>query len=88
MEIQDYRKKLIEYQLLFPSSASILKTMEEMLGEMDKLVKDCNNAYQVIGAMDFNEDISEATVIRMLDNLYAASSGSERPHEEVFPKPF
>ena len=59
-------------------------TPHEARLEIDRLRRDCAEAYQVIGCLAgdfFNDD----AVIRAMDNLFAAANGDPRPHEDLLP---
>ena len=57
--------------------------------EVDRLLRDCSEAYQVIGAGMFMEPCkyTQEDVERALDNLIAAVNGDERPHDDLLPWP-
>ena len=57
--------------------------------EVERLRRDCAEAYQVIGA-GLMEPVSPHTqddVERALDNLIAAANGDPRPHDDLLPWP-
>jgi antitoxin component HigA of HigAB toxin-antitoxin module len=56
--------------------------------DIDRLVRDCAEAYQVVGAISADLEIDEhPDIVRALDNLSAASEGRPRPHEDLLPFP-
>lgn len=60
--------------------------------EIDRLRRDCAEAYQVMGAVLLNQvyepvRYTEEDAVRALDNLWAAASGTPRPHEDLLPWP-
>ena len=60
----------------------------EAADEIDRLRRDCAEAYQVIGALAdaaglFDSD--SKNVCMVLDNLMAAAQGEPRPHNDPLP---
>lgn len=61
--------------------------------EVDRLRRDCAEAYQVVGVLAaawMDEDdtgIAQEDFERALDNLSAAGCGEERPHDDLLPWP-
>jgi len=57
--------------------------------EIERLQRDCGEAYQVVGAALLGEPrpYTQADVARVLDNLGAAASGRPRPHDDLLPWP-
>lgn len=60
--------------------------------EIDRLRRDCAEAYQVMGSVLLNPvydpvRYTEEDAVRALDNLWAAASGAPRPHEDLLPWP-
>lgn len=57
--------------------------------EVERLRRDCAEAYQVVGAGMLGEPCSytQADVERALDNLSAAANGEPRPHDDLLPWP-
>jgi hypothetical protein len=57
--------------------------------ELERLRRDCSEAYQVIGAGMFGEACAytQDDVERALDNLFAAAEGEPRPHDDLLPWP-
>lgn len=58
--------------------------------ELDRLRRDCAEAYQVIGAMastDVPLNLDHPDVIRALDNMSAAANKQPRPHDDLLPFP-
>jgi len=64
-------------------------TPEEMQLEIERLRRDCAEAYQVIGVgmLSPTEPFTQADVKRALDNLNAAVNGDRRPHDDLLPWP-
>ena len=56
---------------------------------IERLLEDCGEAYQVIGAGMLGEPCAytEDDVERALDNLSAATNGDPRPHNDLLPWP-
>lgn len=53
---------------------------------IEMLRRECSEAYQVIGTIDGGGDVEkEKAIAKLLDNLSAAASGEDRPHESVLP---
>jgi hypothetical protein len=57
--------------------------------ELQRLRRDCAEAYQVIGAGMFGEPCAytQDDVERALNNLIAAAEGEPRPHDDLLPWP-
>ncbi len=59
--------------------------------EIKRLREDCAEAYQVVGTILFSCNhhlkYAESDLSRALDNLSAASSGRDRPHNDLIPWP-
>lgn len=60
--------------------------------EVLRLRRDCAEAYQCVGytrgSVGYNDPApSEEDIVRLLDNLSAASSGLPRPHDDLLPWP-
>lgn len=57
--------------------------------EIERLQRDCGEAYQVVGAAMLGKPCvyTKADVVRVLDNLGAAAAGQLRPHEDLLPWP-
>lgn len=52
---------------------------------IERLRRECSEAYQVIGTIDIDDVEKEKAIAKVLDNLSAAASGEDRPHESVIP---
>lgn len=62
-----------------------LKRLED---EVARLREDCAEAYQAFGNLAFYfEDDEHKDCERVLDNLWAASCGEPRPHDNLLPWP-
>lgn len=63
--------------------------LERLNAEVERLRRDCAEAYQVIGAGMFldTSQYTQADVERALDNLSAAANGEPRPHDDLLPWP-
>lgn len=56
--------------------------------EIERLRRDCAEAYQVVGVLATEASLSNNKAItRALDNLAAAVAGDPRPHEDLLPFP-
>lgn len=62
--------------------------------EIARLCRDCGEAYQIVGSMTYSGHEAEKLfsfnhpdVTRVLDNLSAAASGCDRPHDDLLPWP-
>jgi chromosome segregation ATPase len=56
--------------------------------EVERLRRDCAEAYQVLGAISTQpSNHTDDDVARALDNLHAAADGEPRPHEDLLPWP-
>jgi predicted negative regulator of RcsB-dependent stress response len=54
--------------------------------EIERLQRDCAEAYQVVGALAMAAGAFETDAVRKaLDNLSAAANGDPRPHEDLLP---
>jgi hypothetical protein len=63
--------------------------LESLCAAVDRLQRDCAEAYQVIGAGMFLDpaEYTQADVERAMDNLSAAANGDPRPHDDLLPWP-
>ena len=57
--------------------------------KIDRLLRDCAEAYQVISAGMFGTPcvFTQRDVERAVDNLEAAANGTPRPHDDLLPWP-
>lgn len=55
--------------------------------EIERLRRDCAEAYQVIGALAADLGGEHPGIVQALDNLQAAVAGEPRPHDELLPFP-
>lgn len=55
--------------------------------DIDRLIRDCAEAYQVIGALSAELDGEHPEIVQALDNLQAAVEGRPRPHDDLLPFP-
>ena len=55
--------------------------------DINRLRRDCAEAYQVIGAMAVIAKYNHRDIARVLDNLSAAANDEPRPHEDLLPWP-
>ena len=63
-------------------------TDAEVWAELERLRRDCAEAYQVLGAISTQPCPHTARdVERALDNLCAAAEGKPRPHDDLLPWP-
>ena len=63
-------------------------TDAEVWAELERLRRDCAEAYQVLGAISTQPCAHTARdVERALDNLCAAAEGKPRPHDDLLPWP-
>ena len=57
--------------------------------EIERLRRDCAEAYQVVGTISGvlldNESVRMEDVSKALDNLIAAANGEPRPHDNLLP---
>ena len=54
--------------------------------EIDRLRRDCAEAYQVVATLAVATGVFSTTAVeKVLDNLAAATAGEPRPHEDVLP---
>jgi hypothetical protein len=59
-----------------------------MRNEIERLRRDCGEAYQVIGTLaGWAKALEHPDVTRALDNLAAAAAGERRPHDDLLPFP-
>jgi hypothetical protein len=62
--------------------------LEQMVSEIERLRRDCAEAYQVLGSISTKPCThTDRDVERALDNLCAAAEGKPRPHEDLLPWP-
>jgi hypothetical protein len=58
------------------------------MSEIDRLRRDCAEAYQAVGALAAELGAAgHPDVVRLLDNLHAAAEGAPRPHDDLLPWP-
>lgn len=56
--------------------------------EVERLRRDCAEAYQVLGAISTQPPThTDDDVARALDNMHAAAAGEPRPHDDLLPWP-
>ena len=69
--------------------AYALHSRSDLLDELERLRRDCAEAYQVIGAAMLGVPCAykQDDVARALDNLSAAADGRPRAHEDLLPWP-
>lgn len=65
------------------------ETEDALRAEIERLRRDCAEAYQVVGAGMWGKpcDYFQWDVERALDNLLAAAEGKPRPHDDLLPWP-
>jgi len=67
-------------------NAELERELDSARLEIDRLQRDCAEAYQVIGCFP-DVSPSENDIERALDNLSAAVAGDPRPHDDLLPWP-
>jgi hypothetical protein len=70
--------------------APVVRMAHDQLAlEIERLRRDCGEAYQVIGAGMFLDPVAytQDDVERAMDNLNAAANGAPRPHDDLLPWP-
>jgi hypothetical protein len=64
----------------------VASDIREMVGEIERLRRDCAELYQVIGSMaEHCPESDNQSIIKALDNAYAASIGEPRVHDDLLP---
>lgn len=57
-----------------------------LLGEIERLQRDCGELYQVIGALAYSAgQFDDEQITKALDNAFAAAQGDPRPHDDLLP---
>lgn len=58
------------------------------MSEIERLRRDCAEAYRVIGVLAAEAGVTgHPDVIKALDNLHATAEGKPRPHDDLLPWP-
>jgi hypothetical protein len=70
-------------------SATSVERIKTLTREVERLRRDCYEAYQVVGIalMEPATPHTQDDVERVLDNLVAAANGDPRPHDDLLPWP-
>ena len=70
---------------------SLARERDEANAEIERLRRDCAEAYQVVGTLSCvlldSENVSSEDITKALDNLIAAANGEPRPHDDLLPFP-
>lgn len=75
---------------LLVAAPELLAANRALQAEVDRLRRDCAEAYQVCGGALLGDDgkfWTDDDAERVLDNLSAAASGEPRPHDDLLPWP-
>jgi hypothetical protein len=95
-KFEEWLKKISTVQAPADSQERLIEALETNtfssggpLSEIERLRRDCAEAYQVIGAGMLLAPVpyTQDDVARALDNLSAAANGDPRPHDDLLPWP-
>ena len=76
-----------------PQVKAVYEFTKRQIEEIDRLQRDCGEAYQVVGTAMFHPDggkppkYTQEDVERVMDNLSDAACGEPRSHEDLLPWP-